>query len=80
MGVGAAPGFGPGCEFLSQPLLSNRRSRQLRELRSCELVVAMDMGRLWKSEATEDVSKSFLNSLWLNPTNRKVISGLGTPS
>ena len=29
--------------------------RQLRELRSCELV-AMDMGRLWKSEATEDVS------------------------
>ena len=33
----------------------NRDSRQLRELRSCELV-AMDMGRLWKSEATEDVS------------------------
>ena len=30
-------------------------TRQLRELRSCELV-AMDMGRLWKSEATEDVS------------------------
>ena len=24
MGVGPGPGFGPGCEFLSQPLLSNR--------------------------------------------------------
>jgi hypothetical protein len=34
---------------------TDRYSRQLRELRSCELV-AMDMGRLWKSEATEDVS------------------------
>jgi hypothetical protein len=31
-----------------------RYIRQLREPRSCELV-AMDMGRLWKSEATEDV-------------------------
>jgi hypothetical protein len=27
MGVGPGPGFGPGCEFLSQPLLSNRRSQ-----------------------------------------------------
>jgi len=27
MGVGTVPGFGPGCEFLSQPLLSNRRSQ-----------------------------------------------------
>ena len=34
-------------------------SRQLRELRSCELV-AMDMGRLWKSEATEDVPSAHL--------------------
>ena len=49
-----------------------RYIRQLRELRSCELV-AMDMGRLWKSEATEDVpaaahpSSIFLTSFRICP-------------